>query len=137
MQRRLVVDRLALAPFVRVQWLAGGILDDEMRVVLHAVDLAAAEQGQRPGRVHRIGAELQAGGARVEDDDGVAHGRSLRGFGVRMAGSRASASAYSTAAAAEKRRAAAVSARLVRITGTRAPTTRPAVCASAMKARFL
>ena len=32
---------------------------------------------------------------------------------------------------------AAVSARLVRITGTRAPTTRPAICASAMKARFL
>ena len=54
-----------------------------------------------------------------------------------LAGSRVSASAYSTAAAAEKRRAAAVSARLVSTIGTRAPTTRPAVCASAMKARFL
>ena len=39
---------------------------------------------------------------------------------------RASASAYSAAAAAENQRAAAVSARLVRITGARAPTTSPA-----------
>ena len=80
-QRCLVVDRVALAPFMRVQWLAGRVLDDEMRIALHAVDPAAAEQRQRPGRVHRIGAELQAGGARVEDDDGFAHRRSLRGFG--------------------------------------------------------
>ena len=34
-----------------------------------------------PARPRRIGAKLQAGGARVEDDDGLAHGRSLRGFG--------------------------------------------------------
>ena len=92
-QRCLVVDRVALAPFMRVQRLAGRVLRDEMRVVLHAVDLAAAEQGQRPGRVHRIGAELQAGGARVDDDDGVGHGRHSAASGRMLAGSRASASA--------------------------------------------
>ena len=85
-QRCLVVDCLAVAPFMRVPWLAGRVLRDEMRVVLHAVDLAAAEQRQRPGRVHRIGAELQAGGARIDHDDGIAHGRSLRGFGQQDGG---------------------------------------------------
>ena len=39
MQRRLVVDRVALAPFMRAQRLAGRVLDDKMRIALHAVDL--------------------------------------------------------------------------------------------------
>ena len=72
-QRCLVVDGVAIAPVMRVQRLAVRILDDEMRVVLHAVDLAAAKEGKRPDRVHRIGAELQAGGTGIENDDGVAH----------------------------------------------------------------
>ena len=44
MQGGPVVDRVAFAPLVRVQRLAGWITCDEVRVVLHVVDLAAAEQ---------------------------------------------------------------------------------------------
>ena len=145
-QRCFVVDRAIFAPFMHAQLLAGCVRDDKMRIAFHAIDLAATEQRQRSGRIHRIGAELHAGGACIDHDDGLVDAGRIHGAlmadhsaisGSRMAGSRVSASAYNTAAAAEKRRAAAVSARLVRITGTRAPTTRPAICASAMKARFL
>jgi len=44
-QRCLVVDRVALAPFMSVQRLAGRVVDDEMRIAVHTVDPAAAEQG--------------------------------------------------------------------------------------------
>src|SRR5580658_129864 len=85
-QGRPVIDRVALAPFMGVQWLASRVVDDEMRIALHAVDPAAAEQRQRPGRIHRVGAELQAGGPGVENDDGLAHDRSLRSFGEQDGG---------------------------------------------------
>jgi hypothetical protein len=80
-QRRLVVDRLALVPVMGVQRLAGRVLGDEMRVVLHALDLAAAEQRQRCGCAHRIGAKFQAGGTGVDDDDGIGHQWLLRMLG--------------------------------------------------------
>jgi hypothetical protein len=64
-QRCFVVDRAGFAPFMHAQLLAGRVLDDKMGIAFHTVDLAAAEQRQRPGRVHRISAELQAGGARI------------------------------------------------------------------------
>jgi hypothetical protein len=41
----LVVERVALPPFMRIHWFAGGVADDEMRIAVHAVDPAAAEQG--------------------------------------------------------------------------------------------
>ena len=92
-QRGRVVDRVSLAPFLRVQRLAGGVVGDEVWVTLHAVDAAAAQQGQRPCRIHRVRAEFQAGRARVEYDDGVAHGAHSAVSGCRMVGSRANASA--------------------------------------------
>ena len=45
MHRRPVVDRLALAPFMGGQRLAGRVLDDEMRIALHAVDPTHGERG--------------------------------------------------------------------------------------------
>ena len=60
-QRGFVVDRMALAPFVRSQRLAGFVLHDEMRIALHAVDPAATQHGQRPSGIHRVGGELHAG----------------------------------------------------------------------------
>ena len=91
--RRPVINRMAVAPFMRVHRLAGRVLDDEMRIALHAVDPAQAKQRQRRRLVHGIGAKLQTGGARVEDDDGLAHGGHSAVSGSRMVGSRASASA--------------------------------------------
>ena len=79
MQPCFVVDRAVFAPFMHAQLLAGRVVDDKMGITFHAIDLAAAEQRQRPGRVHRIGSELQAGRACIDHDDGLAHGRLLRG----------------------------------------------------------
>jgi hypothetical protein len=60
-QRHLVVNRMAFAPFVRIERFAGRVLGDEVRVPLHVVDLAATEQRQRSVGVHPIGTEFQAG----------------------------------------------------------------------------
>jgi len=129
LHRGLVIDRGALAPGVGVQRLAGGVIGDEMWIGLHAVDAAMAQEWQGLVCVQRIGAELQAGGARVEDDDGLGHADHSAISGSKMAGSRASASAYSTVAAAEKRRAAGVSAR------PRLASRRSATCAGSARRR--
>ena len=76
-QRCCVVDRMALAPFMRVQRLARCVLDDKVRISLHAVDAARAKQRQRRrrvgGQIHPVSAELQTGRAGIEDDDGLLH----------------------------------------------------------------
>ena len=54
-QRGPVVDRVARAPFMRGQRLAGRVFDDEMRIALHAVDPADGKAGAttRPRPPHR------------------------------------------------------------------------------------
>lgn len=81
-----MIDRVTIAPFVRVDWFAARRADDEVRIALHAVDATTAEQRKRYGCIDRIGAELEAGGTGVEDDDGFAHQQSLRSFDLQDGG---------------------------------------------------
>src|ERR1700689_5557520 len=81
MERGAVVDRAALTEIVRLQRFTGRVLRNELWVGLHVADLALTDRDQGSLSRHLIGAELHAGGARVEDNDGLAHGRLLRGFG--------------------------------------------------------
>src|SRR5258706_5726599 len=97
-----------------------------------AVDLAldpAAEQALVLGGEHL---ELDARGARIDDQDGV-HGAHAACGLVSLR----SASAYSTATAHDAVRASTLSAREVSTIGTRAPSTMPAASALARNDRFL
>jgi hypothetical protein len=76
-----VIDRAARTPRVRVQRLAVRALGDEVRIALHAVDLAPAKQRQRLRAIDAVGAEFQAGGAGVQHDNGVGHGWLLCSLG--------------------------------------------------------
>ena len=100
---------------------AGAVLREKMNSLPDPIALAFAKK-VTPGRPDIAGEEreLDARRAGIEDEDSVAHASTLALW-------RASSSAM----AHEPSRASVLSARLVRMTGTRAPSTMPATCASA------
>jgi hypothetical protein len=138
LQGCLVIGRPALAPRAHVQRLAIPALDDEVRIASHAVDLAAAEEWQRFRCIDTVGAELQAGRSGVRHNDRVGHGESLRRLAqhaVRIARQRVRVKQRGSDRHAARR--GSIRPALVKTIGTPAPTTTPAVSASARNARLL
>jgi len=89
------------APLVRVHWFARRIIGDEMRVTLHTCQSGrgTGEAARRLPPAHN--AELQAGRAALKTTMTSVMANHSAVSGSRMVGSRASALAYSAAAAAE------------------------------------
>ena len=76
MKRTTVVDLATFTKFVRIHQLATRVLRNELRIALHVADLTVTYRGQGALRGYLIGAELHAGGARVENYDGLTHAKS-------------------------------------------------------------
>jgi hypothetical protein len=82
LQRGLMIDPVSVAPLMCVKRLSSGVVDNEMRITLHAIDPSSTQERQRV--IHSISAELQTGGASVENNDGFFHGQLLQGFRSNM-----------------------------------------------------